>query len=75
MIKNINKSKPILWHRQVSRMSTEGEAAPAAESPAEGEPLPEVVVIVIINFNNNIIVIVIIIIVSIMIIIFSSSFK
>merc|ERR1711934_851382 len=27
--------------RQVSRMSTEGEAAPAAEAPAEGEPLPE----------------------------------
>merc|ERR1712018_903722 len=27
--------------RQVSRMSTEGEAAPAAETPAEGEPLPE----------------------------------
>ena len=33
--------------RQVSRMSTEGEAAPAAEAPAEGEPLPEVGVIVI----------------------------
>ena len=28
--------------RQVSRMSTEGEAAPAADAPAEGEPLPEV---------------------------------
>merc|ERR1719327_1177763 len=27
--------------RQVSRMSTEGEAAPAADAPAEGEPLPE----------------------------------
>ena len=37
--------------RQVSRMSTEGEAAPAADAPAEGEPLPEVVNIADHTFN------------------------
>ena len=58
----------VFGRRQVSRMSTEGEAAPAAEAPAEGEPLPEVIIIAIVI----IIVIIVIIIVVIIVIIISS---
>ena len=44
-------------------MSTEGEAAPAAEAPAEGEPLPEVIIIAIVIIIVIIVIIIIVIII------------